>query len=87
MALVRGKSDHRDLDFLAKLIHIVLYALRVWVYFEWIESKSNWSDGISREGAGDPWLARHSFDVSLCHIHLELWQLPFSAALRVASFL
>lgn len=48
MALVRGRSDSRDLDSLARIIHCALFSLRTWIYFEWIESAANWADGISR---------------------------------------
>ena len=86
MALVRGKSNQPDLDMLAKMIHIAMFSLRVWIYFEWIESKANWADGISRQGAGDLWLRRHAFAVGSCAVHLALWRLPFTALLRVTAF-
>ena len=50
-AFVRGRGKHPSLDKMAELIHGVMASFQVWMYFEWIESKSNWSDAISREGA------------------------------------
>ena len=54
MALIRGRSDAPDLERLAPLIHIALFSLRAWVFWEWVPSKSNWSDSISRLGEADP---------------------------------
>ena len=45
MALVRGRSNQPALDQMALLIHTALFTLRAWVYFEWVESAANWSDG------------------------------------------
>ena len=46
MALIRGRSDSPDLERLAglaHLIHVALFALRTWMYWEWIPSKSGQS--------------------------------------------
>ena len=50
MALIRGRSDSKDLEHMCKLIHLILFALKSWFFWEWIPSKANWSDEISREG-------------------------------------
>ncbi|CAE8625530.1 unnamed protein product [Polarella glacialis] len=55
MAMVRRRSDSADLDRLALMIHAAMFALEVWIYFEWVETKSNWSDGISRDAENDKW--------------------------------
>lgn len=49
MSLVRGRSNNAELDYLAGAIHGLLYALRSGCYVEWVQSKNNWSDGISRQ--------------------------------------
>ena len=87
MALVRGRSDSKDLDVMAMQVQCLLYGLESWIYFEWIESASNWADGISRVGLPDPWLQRHSFEGRSSSVHLALWRLPFSALLRLAAFI
>ena len=53
MALIKGRSDNLDLDHLAQMIHLLLYHLHCSLWFEWVQSKSNWSDGISRDGFKD----------------------------------
>ena len=61
MAVVRGRSDNPELDHMASMIQAVLFSLQTWMYFEWIQSKSNWADGVSRYGEQDPWHKRHGF--------------------------
>lgn len=50
MALIKGRSDNADLDRMAFMIHLLLYHLDCFLWFEWVQSQSNWSDGISRVG-------------------------------------
>ena len=59
MALIKGRSDQPDLDRLALLIHAAMFSLQTWIYFEWVQSKSNWSDGISRKGSESRWHKEH----------------------------
>ena len=54
MSQVRGRSNSDDLDSMSRINHCELFALRTWVYFEWVESAANWSDGTSRTGFGGP---------------------------------
>ena len=60
--LNRGREEpERRLDSLAEAIRSAMFSLHVWIYFEWVESKANWADAISREGAQDPWCNQHGF--------------------------
>ena len=74
MALIRGRSDSPDLARLAQIIHLGLFSLNTWICFEWVPSKSNWSDAISREGEADSWPR-------------TLWDLPFRALIATFEFL
>ena len=62
-ALVKGRSKHSDLDRMAEVIHLALYTWNIWCYYEWVESCSNWADGISRTFADDDFAARHHFSI------------------------
>ena len=64
MSLIRGRSDSPDLEHMSRMIHVVLYALNCWIFWEWIPSKSNWADAISRLGVNDPWVHRNGFTSS-----------------------
>ena len=61
MALIRGRSPSGDLSRLSQLIHLCLFALDCTLYWEWIPSKSNWADDISRLGCADPWPRANGF--------------------------
>lgn len=87
MCLIRGRSDNGDLEKISNMIHIALFALRCWCFWEWIPSKSNWSDAISRLGAADPWHKRQGFRCFTAFFPLILWFLPLKALISVFEFL
>lgn len=43
------------LDCISSMVHVAFFALQYWTWWEYISSKSNWSDSISRLGFADPW--------------------------------
>ena len=87
MSLLKGRSDNEDLDHMAQMIHLLLFHLRCSLWFEWVQSKSNWSDGISRTGFRDPFIHRFKFRCHLTTVVEPLWLLPLFALSRVFSFL
>ena len=68
-------------------IHAMLFALRTWIFWEWIPSKSNWADEISREGVRDTFGRRNRFHLFRARCPHELWPLPLRALLQVTEFL
>ena len=87
MALIRGRSSSPDLERLAHLIHIALFTLNASIFWEYVPSKSNWADAVSRVGFRDPWLRSHHFSCHTAAFSEILWELPFSAVLCVFRFL
>lgn len=87
MALIRGRSDSRDLEHMSQMIHVALYALDCWIYWEWIPSKSNWSDSISRLGYEDPWSRANHFRLYTAFFPQILWALPFLALIHIFEFM
>ena len=87
MAMVRGRANSPDLDRMAEILQGALFALHIWVYFEWVESDSNWSDGISQEGLDDPWQATNGFHSTQCSFVAAILRLPLRAVVRVFEFL
>lgn len=72
-ALVRAASSEEDVHELAQLSRILLFRLRSRPWYEWVDSESNPSDGLSRLGLADPWskaqgwsLQEHQFPLELC---------------------
>ena len=87
MVLIRGRSDSADLERMAQIIHCLMFGLRCWFFFEWIESKSNWADAISRLGFQDPWYQGQGFSAAEAFFPSELWHLRLADLIRVAEFL
>ena len=87
MALIRGRSDNADLEYMSRLIHVTLFALKAWFFWEWIPSKANWSDEISRDGLQATWHKRHGFTTHFAVFPFEIWSLPLPAFLQVVEFL
>ena len=72
MSLIRGRSSSPDLDRISSMIHVALFALRCWAWWEYIPSKSNWSDSISRLGFDDPWHVTNQFSSQFAFFPLVL---------------
>eukprot|EP00438_Fugacium_kawagutii_P023073 Skav201171 [mRNA] locus=scaffold65:680096:681040:- [translate_table: standard] len=87
MALVRGRSDNPELDHMSQIAHLLLYQLQSYAYWEGVPSSSNWADGISRDGASDPWLLRHGFRIHFSSVYTALWRFPFRVLSRVFAYL
>ena len=87
MCLVRGRSESPDLERISSLIHLAAFALKTWLCWEYIQSKSNWADAISRLGVQDAWYRANGFTISVVSFPLILWQLPFAAVIRCFEFL
>ena len=54
-ALARGTSSQDDVHELVQATHLTLHRLSSRVWWEWIDTSSNPSDGLSRSGLTDPW--------------------------------
>ena len=87
MSLIRGRSSTLELDTMAGIIHSMLCGLQCMIYWEWVASADNWSDGVSRKGPADPSLRQHSFTPFFVAPLLVLFQLSPSFIIRIFSFL
>ena len=87
MTLVRGRSSNPDLPQLGHMIHLALFALRAQGYWEYVQSKSNWADDISRLGIQDPWRKSHGFSIGLPSLPPVVLQLPFLPLILVFEYL
>ena len=65
MTLIKGRSDSPDLEVMSGIIHALLFAYKTWIFWEWVPSKSNWTDSISRLGWNDPWFKANGFTAQL----------------------
>ena len=87
MTLIKGRSDSPDLEVMSGIIHALLFAYKTWIFWEWVPSKSNWTDSISRLGWNDPWFKSNGFTAQLAPFPAILWRLPTAAIIRTAEFL
>ena len=54
-SLIRGTSKSDDALGISELFHVLCLQLGSRVWIEWIDSRSNPSDGLSRDGVQDSW--------------------------------
>lgn len=54
-ALIRGSSTQSDVGAVVNAVHWMLFSINCRPWFEWIDSASNCSDGLSRDGLKDTW--------------------------------
>ena len=87
MAFVNGRSNVESLDAMARVIHLVSFALGASHYYEWVQSASNWADEISREGMLGKWAAANGFSLAECSCMPMLLGLPCYALVNVAGCL
>ncbi len=57
------------------------------MYFEWVESKANWTDSLSRYGHNDTFHKVHKFQVHDAEVPVHLWHMPWTALIRAMGFL
>ena len=62
-ALVRGGSSTHDVGAIVHAIHWLLFQVDCRPWFEWVDSKSNCSDGLSRDGLADAWTRAQSWEL------------------------
>lgn len=87
MCLIRGRSDSAELEEICHFTHVVLFALKASLYWEYILSKSKWADPISRLGSNDPWHQREGFTRFSSFFNYRLLKLPLAAVIWVVQFL
>ena len=87
MALCNGSARSTSLDNMARVLHGLLFALKAEVYFEYVESDSNWTDEISRRGAKGTWSHSNGFRLGGAGLPSLILDLPFSCLLHVTSYL
>eukprot|EP00972_Heterocapsa_arctica_P031952 4706337-Heterocapsa_arctica.AAC.1 len=60
-SFVKGISGHAAIDRAAHIVHFLAYKYDISIWFEFVDSQSNWSDGVSRLYFDDPFAASQGF--------------------------
>jgi hypothetical protein len=77
-SLVKGTSGNEHLCRAVELFHMFCFWFKVHVWFEFVDSESNFSDGISRELGNDPFCAEMGVTPRECVVHAWMWQEPLA---------
>ena len=81
-ALIRGASGQDDVGAVAQAVHWKLHCLGARMWVEWIDSDSNPSDGLSRDGFDDQWTLSHDWELEVAPKKLLRGALDFRRELR-----
>ena len=60
---------------MAMCVQLLLIRYKIAIWFEWVDSNSNLADGLSRDGAEDPWTLDQHWELH------EFQGLPFAVSL------
>ena len=72
-ALIKGASSNQYLGRAVELFHIFCYWFQVDVWFEFVDSGSNYSDGISHELHGEPFCQQLGIQPYECFVYAWMW--------------
>jgi len=61
--MVKGRCHCPEVDDAMAALHLAFAMLRTRVWYEYVESDANWSDGPSRELSANEWLVQEGFSV------------------------
>ena len=84
-AAMKGSSKVWDMDKAAQVMQVLLAKVGARLWMEYVESASNWADGISRKLGEDPWAAAHKFTTREEKIPVWPWTTPMDEILHKAK--
>ena len=62
-AMIKGDSRLAAVGTMAMCVQLLLIRYKIAIWFEWVDSNSNLADGLSRDGAEDPWTLDQHWDL------------------------
>ena len=62
-SLIRGSSSQEDISIIASITHFLMMEHDIRIWYEWIDSKSNPADGLSRDGLLDKWTKQQGWSL------------------------
>ena len=74
-AMIKGDSRLPIVGTTAMCVQLLLIRCNIAVWFEWVDSDSNLANGLSRDGAEDPWTLHQDWELH------EFQGLPFAVSL------
>ena len=64
-ALIRGSTTQDDVGSIVQATHWLLHSINARPWFEWVDSASNPSDGLSRDGLDDAWTRAQGWELDV----------------------
>ena len=61
---IRGTTPEADVRRFVQVAHLLWLEFEIRVWIEWIDSQSNPSDGLSRDGLADGWSVKQGWTLS-----------------------
>ena len=87
-SIIKGSAGHAALDRAIAVANFCTGWCKVTTWYEFVDSKGNWSDGISRELGKDPFIAKHGFSAEEFFIDPAWWTAELATVWRwVQDFL
>ena len=84
-ALVKGASSSYDVDRAAAVVALLSAQLQCRVWFEYVESHSNWADQLSRSLVPDEWMVAQGFSTTLVDPPVWPWETAEADLVEVIS--
>ena len=84
-SFVKGASADQQLEKVVGLTWIIAFHLRTQIWFEWVDSNSNWSDGISRDFGSDEVSKRLGFKTGPMKKTMQWWSEEWKEVWRRAE--
>jgi hypothetical protein len=78
-SMVKGGSAQPIVDRASQIVHISNYWDNSNVWFEFVSSECNWSDGASRNLGDDKFAAANGFSLKPLNLNQDLWQTPIDS--------
>ena len=76
LATIRGSSRNVIVSRAVAAAAFLCFHFNCNIWYEFVDSESNWSDGLSRKGAADDFVSRHNFAVSEMRTPTAIWKGP-----------
>ena len=75
-SFVKGASANPHLERIVAIFWMSAFLLQSTIWIEWVDSESNWSDGLSRALAADAFVAEHGFQTEEVWPDMSWWSEP-----------
>ena len=78
-SLIRGAAGEADAEFVCQVVHCLALRLHLRIWWDWVDSKSNPADPLSRAGMHAPRVLSEKWICKVMHsVSFPVWQLQMS---------